>query len=119
MPDEDFDAVMDDIALDSLDLPPGEKAILSLQLPAEFIIIFEPVTHSAQFIDVKGEPTQERQALSLVYRPRACAQPAPSRCGPGPLRITLENRTDARVLPGRLDRRRRAARHAWASAGRS
>ena len=46
---------------------PGEKAILSLQLPAEFIIVFEPVTHTAQFIDVKGEPTKERQALTLIF----------------------------------------------------
>ena len=46
-----------------------------MQLPAEFIIVFEPVTHSAQFIDVKGEPTRERQNLSLTYRPRAYPQP--------------------------------------------
>ena len=48
-------------------LPPGEKAIISLQLPAKFIIVFDPVTHTAQFIDVKGEPTKERQALSLIF----------------------------------------------------
>ena len=53
--------------LDALELPAGEKAVLSLQLPAQFIIVFEPVTHSAQFIDVQGEPTKERQQLSLIY----------------------------------------------------
>ena len=31
------------------------------------MIVFEPVTHAAQFIDVKGEPTRERQNLSLVF----------------------------------------------------
>ena len=35
--------------LDAIELPPGEKAILSLQLPAQFIIVFDPVTHAAQF----------------------------------------------------------------------
>ena len=37
-----------------IELGPGEKAFLSLQLPPEFVIIFDPVTHSTQFIDVQG-----------------------------------------------------------------
>ena len=72
--------------------------MLSVQLPAEFIIVFEPVTHSAQFIDVKGEPTRERQNLSLTYdREHTHNQTMEMR--PGPLRLALENRTDTRVLP--------------------
>jgi class 3 adenylate cyclase len=56
------------------------------------------VTHSAQFIDVKGEPTRERQALSLTYdRDHTHNQTLEMR--PGPLRLALENRTDTRVLP--------------------
>ena len=50
-----------------VELPPGEKALLSLQLPAEFVIVMDPVTHGTQFLDVKGEPTRERQNLSLVF----------------------------------------------------
>jgi hypothetical protein len=46
---------------------PREGAVLSVQLPAEFVIVFDPVTHAAQFIDVKGEPTRERQTLSIVF----------------------------------------------------
>ena len=81
----------------------GEKGVLAIQLPAEFIIVFEPVTHSAQFIDVKGEPTRERQTLSLSYdREHTHNQTLEMR--PGPLRIALENRTDGRVLPTRLYR---------------
>ena len=60
---------------------PGEKALLSLQLPAEFVIVFEPVTHAAHFIDVKGEPTKERQTLSLVFNKVHRADRSPSRCG--------------------------------------
>ena len=33
----------------------GREGVLSLQLPAEFVLIFDAVTHSTQFIDVKGE----------------------------------------------------------------
>ena len=54
---------------------PARRRVLSIQLPPQFVIVFEPVTHSAQFIDVKGEPTRERQTLSLILRPRACPQP--------------------------------------------
>ena len=89
--------------------------MLSVQLPEEFIIVFEPVTHSAQFIDVKGEPTRERQALSLIYdRDHAHNQATEMR--PGPLRIALENRSDSRVLPSVCIAGERAARRCSASA---
>src|SRR6266704_3152812 len=55
--DEKFEDIIAEIVLDSIELPPGERASLSLQLPQQFVIVFEPVTHSAQFLDVKGEPT--------------------------------------------------------------
>ncbi len=50
-----------EFTVDSIALPAGEKAVLSVQLPSNFIIAFDPVTHGTQFIDVKGEPTRERQ----------------------------------------------------------
>ncbi|HET6838733.1 MAG TPA: DUF5939 domain-containing protein, partial [Bradyrhizobium sp.] len=62
---ESFTSLTDEVVLDMLELPAGEKAVMSLQLPKEFIIVFEPVTHTAQFVDVQGEPTKERQQLSL------------------------------------------------------
>ena len=98
LPEEGYEAVVDDFIVDHLELAPGEKGALSIQLPAEFIIIFEPITHSAQFIDVKGEPTRERQSLSLTYD-REHMQNQTLEMQPGTLRIALENRTDRRVLP--------------------
>ena len=56
---------------------------MSLQLPAEFIIVFEPVTHAAQFIDVKGEPTRERQSLAMVFN-KTHAPTGTSRDAAGP-----------------------------------
>ncbi len=96
---EDYARMMEEVALDAIELPAGERAILSLQLPAEFLIVFEPVTHGAQFIDVKGEPTRERQNLSLVFN-KVRAPTGTMELRPGPLRLSLENRTDTRVLPG-------------------
>jgi class 3 adenylate cyclase len=98
LPDEDFEARVDEFVMESLELPPGEKAVISLQLPAEFVIVFEPVTHAAQFLDVKGEPTKERQSLALVFD-RAHRHSETLTLRPGPLRILVENHTEVRVLP--------------------
>lgn len=98
LPDEDFEARIDEFVMESLELPPGEKAVISLQLPAEFVIVFEPVTHAAQFLEVKGEPTKERQSLVLVFD-RAHRHSETLTLRPGPLRILVENHTEVRVLP--------------------
>jgi class 3 adenylate cyclase len=98
IPEENYEAFVDDFVIDHLELAPGEKGVLSVQLPTEFIIVFEPITHSAQFIDVKGEPTRERQSLSITYD-RDHTHNQTIEMQPGPLRIALENRTDRRVLP--------------------
>ena len=95
---ENFVDLFDEITLESLELPPGEKAIISLTLPPKFIIVDDPVTHTAQFIDVKGEPTKERQALSMIFEKAQPDHPT-IEMRPGPVRISIENRTDARVLP--------------------
>ena len=94
-----LDHALQEITLETIELPPGEKAILSLQLPPEFVILLDPVTHTSWFIDVKGEPTRERQVLSLVFD-RLRAPVERMELHPGPLRLSLENRTGARVLPG-------------------
>jgi class 3 adenylate cyclase len=96
---ESFATLADEVTLDTLELPAGEKAVLSLQLPKEFIIVFEPVTHSAQFIDVQGEPTRERQQLSLVYTKTPTPTGGTRTMRPGPLRLALDNQADLRVLP--------------------
>jgi class 3 adenylate cyclase len=96
---ESFATLADEITLDTLELPAGEKAVLSLQLPKQFVIVFEPVTHSAQFIDVQGEPTKERQQLSLTYNKTPTPTGGTRTMRPGPLRLSLDNQADVRVLP--------------------
>ncbi len=96
---EDFDRLIEEITLETVELAAGERALLSLQLPAEFVILLDPVTHATQFLDVKGEPTRDRQNLSFTFdKVRAPTETVELR--PGPLRLALENRTDTRVLPG-------------------
>jgi class 3 adenylate cyclase len=95
---ETLNEVIDEITLDAIELAPGEKAQMSLQLPAEFIIVFEPVTHAAHFLDVKGEPTRERQSLGMVFS-KTHTPTGTTVMRPGPLRISFDNRTDLRTLP--------------------
>jgi class 3 adenylate cyclase len=98
LPETGLEKAVEKMTLDSIELPPGEKAHLSLTLPSEFLIVFEPVTHAAQFIDIKGEPASERQNLTLVYT-NLRAPTGTMELRPGPLRLSLENRTDRRILP--------------------
>lgn len=94
----DLEKLIEEITLDAIELAPGEKALISMQLPAEFIIVFEPVTHAAHFLDVKGEPTRERQNLGMVFS-KTQAPTGTTEMRPGPLRLSFENRTDLRTLP--------------------
>ncbi|NEU98826.1 adenylate/guanylate cyclase domain-containing protein [Bradyrhizobium uaiense] len=90
--------LINEVTLEGLELPAGEKAILSLNLPNQFIIVFEPVTHSAHFFAVEGEPTTERQQFSIAFN-KSHAPTGTSTMRPGPLRLSLENHADVRVLP--------------------
>src|SRR5579871_6518630 len=95
---DNFASLTEEVALETMELPAGEKAVMSLQLPAQFIIVFEPVTHSAHFIDVQGEPTKERQQLSLIYN-KAHPPTGSLTLRPGPLRLQVDNQAGVRVLP--------------------
>ena len=78
----DLEKLLREVTLESVDLPPGERAILSLQLPEGTLIVFDPVTHKAQFLDVGGEETSERQSLSMVFN-KVQVPSIPWPCAPG------------------------------------
>ncbi|HEY4270585.1 MAG TPA: adenylate/guanylate cyclase domain-containing protein [Candidatus Udaeobacter sp.] len=97
--DETLAKLIKEVTLDSIELPPGEKMVLSLQLPEAFVIVFDPVVHMSQFIEVKGEPTRKRQSLDFVLT-RKHAPTATVQMHPGALEISFENRSNLRTLPG-------------------
>jgi class 3 adenylate cyclase len=98
MPDQHWNNEHRKYVLEADELPPRERVVFAIRLPACFTVVFDPVTHSAVFIDVQGEPTTERQELSLVYDTSGVA-PSHVVLRPGPCRIALENRTGRRLLP--------------------
>lgn len=90
--------LMGEDTLAAAELAPGETSELTLDLPSQFLIVFEPVTHAAQFIEVAGERADEPQSLEIVYD--RLHPPTPTaKLRPGPLRLSLANRTGKRVLP--------------------
>src|SRR5580700_4318738 len=94
----DLDKLLREVTLESVDLPAGERAILSLQVPKGTLIVFDPVTHTAQFLEVSGDEAGERQNLSVIFN-KVQVPVDTVALRPGPLRLNLENRTDGRVLP--------------------
>jgi class 3 adenylate cyclase len=100
LPDDDTLAkLIKEITLHTVELPPGEKVELSLQAPEAFLIVFDPIVHMSQFIDVKGEPARERQSLPFVMT-KVHAPTDTIEMRPGSLHIFLENRSGSRTLPG-------------------
>jgi class 3 adenylate cyclase len=96
--DETFAKWIEETTLDSRELAPGEKAVLSLQLPKGEVELFDPVLHMSQHLEVKGEPASEIQSLSFVMtRDQPLEETVQMR--PGPLTLTLENRLKVRTLP--------------------
>jgi class 3 adenylate cyclase len=93
-----FASLSGEVTLGATELPAGEKTVLSMQLPQQFLIVFEPVTHSAHFINVEGEPTNEPQELGLIFN-KARPPTASITLRPGPVRLALENESGVRTLP--------------------
>src|SRR5258708_39116698 len=93
-----MEKLLDEVTLEIVDLPPGERAILSLQAPEGTLIVFDPVTHTAQFLDIGGEETGERQNLSVIFN-KAQVPVDPVALRPRPLRPSLANRTARRAVP--------------------
>ena len=98
LPDDAFKRMIDETILDARELQPGEKIALPLQLPQELVIVFDPVTHSAQYIQVRGEPAKEQQNLSVVFN-NSHEPTGNIVLRPGPLNLSLDNRTNMRALP--------------------
>ena len=81
------------------ELSPGEKVVLSLELPEGVVDLFDPIVNMSQSIEAHGERSRESQSLAFVMtRDHATENDVQMR--PGPLQLTLENRSNVRTLPG-------------------
>lgn len=100
LPDnETFAKWVKENTLDSRELLPGENVVLSLQLPDAEVDIFDPVLHVSRYLEVKGAPARESQSLSFVMTRDHAAEGGTVQMRPGPLTLTMENRSNVRTLP--------------------
>src|SRR5437667_11210503 len=97
--DETLAKWVKETTLDTLELSAGDKAVLSLQLPEGLVIVFDPVVHMSQFIEVTGAATRKPRSLAFVMT-KDHAPTGTIQMRPGPLQISLENRSNVRTLPG-------------------
>ena len=96
---DDMESAVQSLTLDTMELGPGEKAAMSLSFPQGLAYVFDPVTHTSVFLDIAGDETRERRALSLVFAD-AHVHNGTMKQQPGPVRISFENRSTRRTLPG-------------------
>ncbi len=96
---EDIEEVIGRMTLDVMELPGGERASTSHALSLGFYIVFDPVTHTTQFLEVSGEETTERRSLSVVFND-VHAHRGTLALRPGPVRITFDNKSAKRTMPG-------------------
>ena len=82
---------LEQFTIDAIELGAGEKAQMSLQLAGRFPDRVRAGDASAHFIDVKGEPTTERQNLAVIFN-KGHAPTGTTEMQPGPLRLAMENR---------------------------
>jgi len=97
--DETFAKWIEETTLGTLELAAGEKVVLSLQLPEGSVDVFDPVVNMSLFMEIKGEPVRKRQSLSFIMTKDHAPAETVQMC-PGPLQLTLENRSNVRTLPG-------------------
>lgn len=95
---DDYEAFFEEVTLEALELPSSERAIMSLQMTEGLYIIADLVTHTTQFLEVKGDHTKERQHLPFIID-RTSFQHAKTIIQPGLLRITFDNQRNRRALP--------------------
>ena len=97
--DETFAKWVKENTLDSRELLPGEKVVLSLQLPEGEVDMFDPVLHMSQHLEVKGEPARKSQSLSFIMTRDHPPEGTVVQMRPGPVKLTMENRSKKRTLP--------------------
>ena len=97
--DETFAKWIEETTLGTLELAAGEKVVLSLQVSEGSVDVYDPVVNMSLYIEIKGEATGQSQSVSFIMtRDHAPAETLQLR--PGPLQLTLENRSNLRTLPG-------------------
>ncbi|MBY5905069.1 DUF5939 domain-containing protein [Rhizobium sp. PRIMUS64] len=94
----DLRPVVNGVALDAIELPAGSFATRTLRMTEGFVVVFDPVTHSSTLLRVVGTLQEVPQTLTIALAEGVEERPQ-IEVAPGPLELTLENRTAQRAMP--------------------
>lgn len=95
---DDLSDVAREAVLDAVEVAPGERVVRQIQMSEGLAVLFDPVTHSSQSLEVTGAPLADPQEIT-VHIDDTRLQTAMHRLAPGVLNLVLENNTSRRVMP--------------------
>ncbi len=96
--DADLERLIAEFTLDARVLDPGDEATVTIDLPAGWVILFDPASHFGHYMKVAPERAAEVQELTVAIK-GAREPTATTELRAGPLRLTVANRTAMRALP--------------------
>jgi class 3 adenylate cyclase len=96
--DAGLQKLISEFTLFARELKPGEAATVSIDAPAGWVLIFDPVSHFGHYLKVAPERTAAVQKVSFTLE-GAHAPTKTTELKSGPVELTLANRTAARALP--------------------
>ncbi len=97
----DVSEVMGGAVLDTAVLPGQESTDRQLELAEGTIVVFDLVSHTAQFMNMRGARSETRQSVSVELSERHPTR-QPIELQPGPINIHIRNTTAERALPALL-----------------
>ncbi len=96
--DAGLQKLIGEFTLFARELKPGEAATVTIDAPAGWVLIFDPVSHFGHYLKVAPERTDTVQKVSFTLE-GAHAPTKTTELKSGPVELTLANRTAARALP--------------------
>lgn len=94
-----FDELASRAVAGKADLRGGESHVVAFVADRGAFVVFDPVTHMAQPVKVEGQAAAGSQDLMIAFD-GSSGSSSPMQIRPGPVRLTIWNGTEMRLLPG-------------------
>jgi class 3 adenylate cyclase len=96
--DADVERLAAEFTVFARELPPGEAATVTIDVPEGWVLIFDPVSHFGHYLKVAAERTGEVQPVTAALKGTR-APTETTHLKSGPVRLTVANQTAMRALP--------------------
>jgi class 3 adenylate cyclase len=86
-----------EFTLDARELPPGERATVTVDVAEGWVLLFDPVSHFGHYLKVAPERTSDVQQVTVMLKGTR-APTETTQLKAGPVQLTISNRTTERAL---------------------